>query len=276
MERRFTTLGALVVALAAIAAPARAADQLVHGSKLVVSNSITHAKRTVQVWTKDVAGSNVPTIVGDPAANGATLSIAVNGALSGKQTFSLPGNPPGGQPFWSEDAVKGLVKYTDSKGENGPVQRVWVRQSENSSRATFQIKVVVAGSPDAVTLVPPNPGTDGCMKLEVGGGDAYSALFGADGQVTNTGSAQFKVVKPIDEGVCFPQCGNSGPACNGSCPEGTACMSDLTSDEQHGCVCVPTPLCGGMAQCGGNCPANTFCTSDPLPPYPCFCFPNFF
>jgi hypothetical protein len=51
-------------------------------------------------------------------------------------------------------------------------------------------------------LVPPNPGTDGCVALKVGPFWMYHVGFGADGQVTNNGTREFKVKKPVLEFRC--------------------------------------------------------------------------
>src|SRR5262249_33934003 len=106
-----------------------------------------------------------------------------------------------GKPFWSGDAVRGF-KYKDSRGENGPVQAA---QLKKSSSGLFQLKAAAVGKLGAIEVAPPNLGTDGCVRLEDGGGgDTYHVRFGTDGQVTNGGTKQFKVVKPTVEGICPP------------------------------------------------------------------------
>jgi acetyl esterase/lipase len=50
-------------------------------------------------------------------------------------------------------------------------------------------------------VVPPAPGSDGCVLLAIVGGDSYSIEF-ASGTLTNDGAELFKVVKPTDEGSC--------------------------------------------------------------------------
>jgi DNA-binding beta-propeller fold protein YncE len=60
----------------------------------------------------------------------------------------------------------------------------------------FQIKAVAAGTLGAITVVPPDPGTDGSVQLAIGGGgDTYNVPF-AGGRVTNAGAKLFKIVKP--------------------------------------------------------------------------------
>jgi sugar lactone lactonase YvrE len=202
MLRTLTTRVALVLAVTVTAAPtARAADRTILGSQLVVKNPSTPERRKVVAKAKEV-GSPDP-IVGNPTTAGATLSVAVNGNTPSAQTFTLPGGTSAltGKPFWSGDAVRGF-KYKDSRGENGPVK---VAQLKKSGGGTFQLKAVAAGKLGAIDVVPPNPGTDGCVRFEVGGGGGtYHVRFGVDGQGTNDGAKLFKVVRPTVEGTCPP------------------------------------------------------------------------
>jgi hypothetical protein len=233
--------------------PAGAADQTILGRDLVVKNPSTPDRRQLVVKAREVGSPD--TIVGDPTVAGASLSITANGGTPSMQTFALPTGVSAlsEKPFWSGDAVKGF-KYKDAKGENGPVK---VAELKKSGGGVFQIKAAAVGQLGAITVVPPNPGTDGCVQLEIGGGgDSYDVRF-ADGQVTNDGSKQFKVLNPVTEGNCLPPpppCGGSAPVCNGTCPVGMSCVGVQVFDEVV-CGCAPPPLCGDTApQCGGNCP----------------------
>jgi predicted esterase len=177
---------------------AHAADQTVLGTTLVVKNPSTAAKRKVIVKAKEAASDD--TVVGDPVTDGATVTIAVNGANPSEETYSLPAgtSPTSLKPFWSGDAVQGF-KYRDADGENGPVKSAMIRLRSGA----FQIKVAVDGKRGPVAVVPPNPGSDGCVLFTITGGDSYSIQF-ASGKVTNKGSALFKVAKPSGEGSCLP------------------------------------------------------------------------
>ena len=148
------------------------------------------------------------TLVGDPTltgtAGGAVLQIVANGANPSAQEFVLPqGTNADGKPFWSGSAVNGF-KYKDRKGEQGPVTSAGIKRS---SGGTFSIKAVVTGKNGAVSVVPPNPGTDGCMALDLGidpaaPGDRYSVLFGSDSTIKIVGAKLFKASKPIQKGDC--------------------------------------------------------------------------
>ncbi len=177
---------------------AHSADQTVRGNTLVVKDPGTSAKRKITVKAKETASDD--TLVGDPTTSGATVTITANGATPTSQTFTLPAGVSAitQKLFWSGDAVKGF-KYKDTKGEHGPVKSAQIKLKGG----TFQIQVAIDGKGGAVDVVPPNPGSDGCVFLTIGGGDAYSIQF-ATGQVTNKGPGLFKVAKPTGEGSCAP------------------------------------------------------------------------
>jgi hypothetical protein len=213
MLHSLTTRIALVLALAVTASrPAGAADQTILGRQLVVKNPSTPDRRQLVVKATEDGSPN--TIVGDPSISGATLSITVNGATPSDQIFRLP---PGiaitGKPFWSFDAKKGF-RYKDAKGENGPVKVAQIKKSGG----VFQIKAVAVGHLGAITVLPPNPGTGGCVGLRIDNGDTYYVRF-ADGQVTNDGAQQFKVLNPVTEGTCTLPCSVEEAPC-GNCGHG--------------------------------------------------------
>src|SRR5438552_1290883 len=150
---RVVFVSLVVVGLAATLL--RAGDQTILGQKLMVKNPSTPDKRKVTGSGKET--DVVDTIVGDPSADGAELTISVNGDTPTTQTWSLPAitNPATGKPFWSGDAIRGF-KYGDAKGVNGEVKKVQVKRS---SKGVFQIKAQVDGKLGQVDLVPPDPGT---------------------------------------------------------------------------------------------------------------------
>src|SRR5262245_11678615 len=156
MLRRLMTRVALVLALAmTAAATARAADQTILGSQLVVKDPSTPEKRKVIFKAKEVGSPD--TIVGNPAVSGATLSIAANGGTPSAQTFALPMGTSAltGRPFWSGDAMRGF-RYNDARGENGPVKAAELKKSGSG---VFQLKAVAVGKLGAIDVVPPDLGT---------------------------------------------------------------------------------------------------------------------
>jgi acetyl esterase/lipase len=241
MTRRLLLAGLLTLPMVPLAG---AADQTVLGKVLLVKNPSTPDKRTISVSAKETATDN--TIVGDPVVGGATVTVTANGTSTSSQTFVLPAgtSPLTGKAFWTGDAVKGFA-YKDTKGENGPVKNAKLEIRNGIA----EIKVAIGARYGAVSVVPPNTGTDGCVLFTVGGGDSYSVQF-ASGQMKNSGGVLFKVTKPTSQGSCVPtttttttstttttQC--STPA---QCPGGSQC-------QQATCV---------MGTCGlGNVPAGT-------------------
>ncbi len=178
---------------------AYAADQTILGSSFLVKNPSTPDKRKIIGKGKESGSPN--TIVGNPTVAGGTLTISASGGTPTAQIFPLPQGTSGvtGKQFWSGDAVKGF-KYKDPKGENGPVK---VAQIKKAPSGVFSIKTVVAGKLGTVLVVPPNPGTSGCVLLGLNAGDTYSVRFGPDSQITNKDGILFKAKKPTLQGSCI-------------------------------------------------------------------------
>ncbi|MDX2170619.1 MAG: hypothetical protein SF182_26335 [Deltaproteobacteria bacterium] len=219
----------LFVALALLAAPlgAQAADQTLLGKQILVKDPSTPDKRKIVLQAAEEASPN--TVVGNPVANGATLSIAVYGGTAITQVFPLPsGTNQAGKPFWKGDATKGFT-YKDAHGENGPVKIAKLKLAPNG---TFQLKAVIMGKLGTIDVVPPNPGSGACARLQITGGDSYSVRF-ADGTMKNKAGKLFSVKAPSSEGSCLT-CGNSfidaGEACEvgASCGGTAVCQSDCT------------------------------------------------
>jgi hypothetical protein len=186
----------IVLGLLLGATVAQAADQTILGSKLLVKNPSTAEKRQVSGSAKEKASPD--TLVGDPTVNGATLTVRAEGATPTEQTFPLPqGSNAKGKPFWTGTAATGF-KYKDSAGENGPVKNAQIKKT---GKGVFTMKFKADGKLGAVSVVPPDPGTGGCVLLALTGGDSYSVKFG-DGEVANKAGTQFKVTKPTSEGTC--------------------------------------------------------------------------
>jgi len=175
---------------------ARAADQTVLGRVLTVKNPSTAEKRSVTLKAREADTDD--TLVGDPAASGASVTITLDGPFPSADTFTLPAGTSAitGRPFWSGDAIKGFA-YRDPKGENGPVKSAQIKRRGT----TFQIDLAANGKLGAIALVPPGPGS-GCVLVTIGGGDSYSVAF-TSGTRTSTPTL-FKVSRPVDEGSCVP------------------------------------------------------------------------
>jgi hypothetical protein len=196
-----TTKGYTITALAVFAAGlAYAADQTILGNSLTVRNPSTPEKRKIVGKAKEPNSPN--TIVGDPTMNGGSLTVTANGGSPSSQIFNLPQGVSGmtGRPFWSGTATQGF-KYKDPKGENGAVKRAAIKKTPSGN---FSIKAIVSGKLGPVNVLPPNPGTSGCMLLKLKFGDTYSVAFLAgDGTTSNSGATLYKQKKVTMEGSCL-------------------------------------------------------------------------
>jgi hypothetical protein len=185
------------VAALTVASVAAAADQTILGNQLTLKDPGVATKRAVSGSAKEKASAN--TIVGDPRIAGGVLEILANGGTSTAQRFVLPqGTSSSGKPFWSAAGSTGF-SYKDSKGENGPVTAVKITRSPSGS---FAIKVALKGKYGMVAVVPPNPGTDGCLALTIDGGDRYSVAYGSESTIKNQGTKLFSAKHPAAEAVC--------------------------------------------------------------------------
>ena len=132
-----------------------------------------HLKRAIELAGEARGMTSPNPLVGVPTVAGATLTIRVDGDNPTEQTFPLPqGADSSGRPFWV-GSVDGF-RYKDRKGEQGPVSSVEIRKT---SSGLFLIKVRASARYAPLSIVPPNPGTSGCMLLELGDGDSYSVAF---------------------------------------------------------------------------------------------------
>lgn len=131
-------------------------------------------------------------------AGGATLTVTAEGAELASQTFVLPA------AGWSRSGTQG-VKYSDRQGVHGPVASVVLKRSTSGSvkLAATVLGKLGHGAAPAVTIVPPDPGVAGGVRLEPSaGGAGYCAAFGGDagGIVRNDGARSFAVTKPAAAG----------------------------------------------------------------------------
>jgi hypothetical protein len=173
-----------------------AADQWIVGRQLLVQAPSRPDRRRVAVDAMEWGSPD--SVVGEPTVAGATLTIRADGDNPTQQTFPLPqGTALNGKPFWAGSSTKGF-KYKDPKGEQGPVGSVQIRKT---SSGLFLIKVRASARYAPLSIVPPDPGTGGCMLLELGDGDSYSVAF-PTGTIKNKGATFFKVTWPLTQGTC--------------------------------------------------------------------------
>lgn len=165
-----------------------AAQQPVLGKELLVRGGLSANRRLVGVSQRN---GSVGTIVGDPVLSGADVTFVVNGASGSQQTFHLPpgADPPGPAPGWR--AIRGGFKYSDTTLQNGPVSRAVIQRAANG---TLVLKATARGA--TITVVPPDPGTDGSLVFEIPAGDRYCMNLGgaAGGTIKTNASTAFKIV----------------------------------------------------------------------------------
>lgn len=283
----------VIIAIVLVAGLGHAADQTVLGKQLLLKDpkpGIDATKRKLVVQAKE--SSSPDTIVGDPTAAGATLTVFVSGATSTNQVFVLPAgtDPVSGKPFWS--ATGGGFKYKDAKGANGAVK---IAEIKKSGGGTFSLKVVALGKNGPVSLVPPNPGNSACARLDLAGGNRYHVLLPSppNATVKKNDAKAFLVKDALVEGLCsLPVCGNGVKEAGEACDGGPFCAPNCVANITSCCVvpgqCVTTPgfslfvnligYCNGVLPPGtfqviggGVCQADASCTTEPLAPLSICC-----
>ena len=196
------------IAVAGAVEPAPAADRLVLGQRLTVSNPAGPERRAIAL--RAVERNSSDPLVGDPTlaggAGGAVLEIAALGGAMSWQTFALDQGTRGdGTPYWSAVGTRGFV-YVDPKGERGPVKYVRI---ERTARGIVRLTARLLGKFGPVEVVPPNPGTSGFVALSLSGGDRYCAGFGPDADQHNRGAALW-VARSASAERCGPRPLSSG------------------------------------------------------------------
>jgi endonuclease/exonuclease/phosphatase family metal-dependent hydrolase len=188
----------------ALATPAPAADQTILGRRLVVKNPspADASRRKVIATAKESGGGHAlvgdPTVPGSPS--GAMLGLIANGGTSTARAWALPqGTTSNGEAFWRTTGGAGF-RYDDPKGDQGPVRSVLVKQTASGALA---IKVKLLGRGGPIDVVPPNPGTDGFLVLELAGGDRYCAQYGPEAASKNDGERFWKIARPTAEGCAL-------------------------------------------------------------------------
>jgi hypothetical protein len=176
-----------------VAETATSPPQPIRGKTLVIQNpnSDDAAKRKITVVASE-SGSAATLDLETLLANGATFTISARGEVSRSQSFWLP-------PPWARVGTTG-ARYLDRTGANGPVKSVDVVKTASGVmklKATILGKLGPGPQPHVV-VVPPDPGNEGQVRLQVEGGATYCVGFGgaAGGTVVNQGAALFRVANP--------------------------------------------------------------------------------
>src|SRR5262249_15111671 len=130
------------------------------------------------------------TIVGNPSNAGATLTVFTHGASSANQSFVLPASG------WH--IVNGGFRYRRPSDGSGAITSLRLTRT---GMGVLRLKMRASGRVGPIALVPPNPGTGACVRLDVRNGDSYHVLF-ESGEIRRNDGSAFIVRKPPSEGVC--------------------------------------------------------------------------
>jgi hypothetical protein len=245
-------VAAFVVACGLCVTSIHAADQAVLGKRLLVKDpkpGLDPTKRKIIAEGKEKHSPDL--IIGDPTLAGATVTVFEVGATSTSEAFVLPAavDPDTGRSPWA--ATRRGFEYNDPKGANGPVKFAEIKRA---SSGTFQIKVVVLAKDRSITLVPPNPGTSGCLRLDIGGTHYHVLLPPPPNATVAKNDAKTFLVKNAQvEGLCSsPVCGNgiveTGEACDGGPFCGPTCFAAIPA------CCIPPDQVGpGSEVLPGQC-----------------------
>jgi hypothetical protein len=268
MRTRLVTAGFL---LAILGADALAAEYAILGARLQVKDPSPDASRRKVV----IQAKERPTDVGtlsDPRIAGATLQVVLSGGTPAGASYPLPA------PNWETSGYGYGYRYSrpSSAPPTDPVLRAFIKKSPSG---LMQMKVVLRG---ATNLVPPNPGSEAQIFLDVSGGDRYCTAFGgAAGGVEILDTAeQWKIAAAGAEGPCpppgLPACFSEFAPC-GSCGDGI-CLAHYSGSPAFVCAsqsgfsagsCASSAECTAPRECatgGGPCPpfgeCVLPCTSD--------------
>ena len=167
-----------------------AAQQDAAAKKLLVKNPPSGNKKIVYL-SKNTSS----TVVGNPVANGATFTIALN--PGGTQCVTLPGSG------WSATPVG--FKYKDPDLNNGPVKVALIKATPSGN---FLLKVIAKSA--AITVAPGDPTLSYGTNFEINSGDEYCASTGS-GTVKKNDEKTF-LVKDDNGTLCTTSCGSPSGA----------------------------------------------------------------
>src|SRR5262245_44889188 len=192
---------------------ASAFDAPILGQQLLIKDpkpSLDASKRSLVATAKEKASPD--SLAGSPELTGATVTVFAFGATSASQAFVLPGGTDSatGKPFWKTSAT--AFKYKDAKGSAGAVRSLDIKKSAGG---TFTIKVVASGKHGALLVTPPDPGSSGCVRIDLDAGAVrYHVLLPPepDAVVKKNDATSFLIKDAEHEGTCplptAPVCGN--------------------------------------------------------------------
>ena len=191
----FRAASALLLGLLS-AGPTVAADRVILGTRILVRDpGASEDTRRVQIVGRETA-TDVPAI-SDPTAGGATLTVIANGATDSAVAFALD---PGG---WSALGTTGFRYVGPTGADEDPVRRLVIKRTPGG---VALVKLLLRGNvgTQPLAVVPPSPGDEGGLVLDVAGGDRYCVKLGgaAGGTEQQDTASSWKIVGATAEDGC--------------------------------------------------------------------------
>jgi hypothetical protein len=213
---------ALLVACLLSAAPAPAADQQILGKRFLLRDPTgAIGLRQLRVTGRE-SSTDIAALVGNPVADGATLRVVVKGASTGDETYTLPAEG------WRATATG--FRFTRFPGF-AEVRSLVLKRTPSG---TVVLRVLAIESL-SMHLVPPNPGTESGVALQLNGGDTYCVSFGgaAGGRIGADTATTWRVSNATVQPGCITP---AAPSCCSEALAGcwftrsTAICADLGND----------------------------------------------
>jgi hypothetical protein len=269
-------IGALGLVLASTVTSADA--QTILGFKLDLKEKPGFpTTRRLNIKSKELASPE--SLAGDPATNGASVQVIVNGDTSTSQTIALPGGVRWKRSPKDTNLPAVRWRYRDSRSLGYVSPLLKLDLSSKGAGSPFKLAAQFAGKYMPLDIAVPNPGTYAGMVVVLGGVGTYCTNFGgsAGGSFVTNNATNFRVTRPTTEGTCpsgTPVCGdnqvdspfetcdgtNDG-ACPGLCgANGLACLcpfcGDATIDPGESC-----DTSGNLGACTEGCSFQCTCTT---------------
>jgi hypothetical protein len=190
-------------------------DRTIRGTNLVMrSPTGDEEDRVVTVIGKEPAGpinkftNSAPrqgvsqygyVLDGDPTVHGATLRVIANGATSTDETYVLDA------AGWDEIRPRTSFRWRNNGLDPNPVHEV--RLQLVGDRGLMRLKAILKGKVGTAPLaaVPPNPGVDAGIVLQIGGGGGtYCTPFGgaAGGDEVTDTAERWRIAFPTADPAC--------------------------------------------------------------------------
>src|SRR5262245_50692533 len=155
--RRVATALLSMVAAVVFAGGAGAAEQKIFGAKTQIKSKGVPGTNLVDIKGSDKLTPG--TLVGDPAANGATVTVITQGGTPVTQAFTLA--PNGVVEYWKRspsDLMVPALKYTyrDKYGANSAVVGLKFKIVPGG-KADLQVRITDKAQTQPLNVVPPNP-----------------------------------------------------------------------------------------------------------------------